>query len=288
MPKDNVLREEIATNRFRIIAESFTTESAENGGVIVKGLALPFDRISRNGFTYVAESITATHKTLEGAPVLFNHNADRPIGHVEASPIGTGGMEYRMNIDPAEEDIVRKLRRGDIRHVSIQCQYDPDKSFMDESGVTHAYISEFLELSVVTIPGFADTTAMVVESLRSKKVNTMQTENVVPPVVTEAEEPKKDDVPAQEPEKKEQEDPLVAVQDRLAKCEEAIAALLKTQEADTKDDEAPAAPDPDEDKKREEAIAKDKKTILSESIGSSPRVLTERDLRDTFNEVLNR
>ena len=148
------------TNTFNIAIVDLNITSSDNG-VTVKGLALPYDKISRNGFTYIKESIDETYHTLQGKPSLFNHNVENVIGHVVSTSISDEGMVYELNLDP-EEPIARKVKRGDIKKVSIRCMYDEGKSYIDENGVTHAYIQEFLELSIVTIPGFEDTTAQVV------------------------------------------------------------------------------------------------------------------------------
>ena len=154
-------------NTVFIQVENYTAQESISGetSVSVTGLALPFNKVSRNGFTYIKESIEQTYKTLEGKPVLFNHNAEKPIGHVVSVELREDGMYYEMDLDP-EEAITRKLRRGDIKNVSIQCMYDETGSYIDDDGVTNAYIQEFLELSVVTLPGFVDTTAQVMEKLK--------------------------------------------------------------------------------------------------------------------------
>jgi phage head maturation protease len=159
---------------FYVSTESLDVIKSRDG-VKVTGIALPYDKVSRNGFTYVTESIQKAAGTLIRKPVLFNHNSEKVIGHVVAAPTTSNSMHYEMNINPLAvnpETGVRfadSIARGDISSVSIQCMYDQEKSFMDPSGVTHAYISEFLELSIVTIPGFADTTASVVEAFKAKE-----------------------------------------------------------------------------------------------------------------------
>jgi HK97 family phage prohead protease len=155
----------MADNKFKFLVESFQVSKETDGtkSTKVSGLALPFEKVSRNGFSYNMDSIKETYKTLEGAPVCFNHDTNQVLGHVTNVSLGKEGLMYEMDLDP-EESIVKKVKRGDITKVSIQCIYDQDKSNVDESGVVNAYIKEFLELSIVTIPGFADTSAQVVES----------------------------------------------------------------------------------------------------------------------------
>ena len=154
-----------------VLVESYTVKEQKGDGVIIEGLALPYGKVSRNGNKYSEESIRATYKTLEGKPVLYNHNPDRVIGHVEKVWLGEDGLYYRANIDPAEEEIVRKLKRGDLKNVSIQVMV---KNVDYKEGYAEIEIGEFLELSIVSIPGFADTSAQVLEKF--KRGETMKEE----------------------------------------------------------------------------------------------------------------
>ena len=149
-------------NIINIGIEKFNTEQTNNGFKIT-GLALPFNERSRNGFLYRTESIKNNYETLIGKPVLFNHEDDKVLGHITNAYVDKDGLHYEMDIDPEETDIVRKVKRGDINKVSIQALYtNPTQS---ENGFD-VDIQEFLELSLVTLPGFADTTAKAGEKLR--------------------------------------------------------------------------------------------------------------------------
>ncbi len=148
-----------------VLVESYTVKEQKGDGVIIEGLALPYGKVSRNGNKYTEESIKATYKTLEGKPVLYNHNPDRVIGHVEKVWLEADGVHYRANIDPAEAEIVRKLKRGDLKNVSIQVLV---KNVNYKEDYAEIEIGEFLELSVVSIPGFADTSAQVLEKYKPK------------------------------------------------------------------------------------------------------------------------
>lgn len=168
----STLKEEINNNKLRIACESLSVEESDVG-VVASGLALPLNKVSRNDFTYVTESIENTYKSLIGAPVLFNHNSDMVIGHVKDARMTEAGLEYTFDLDPNDK-IAQKVKRKDLTKVSIQCMFDDEKSKEDSDGVTHAYITEFLELSVVSIPGFADTTIQLQEKLRDKKNHSSQ------------------------------------------------------------------------------------------------------------------
>lgn len=286
------LKEELNCNIIRIASESFESEISKEG-VIVSGLALPFNKISRNGFTYTTESIKSSYKTLEGAPVLFNHDPNIVLGHVTEVFLSDTGMEYKIDLDSEESNIIRKIKRKDINKVSIQCIFDAEKSFVtEETGVTNAYINEFLELSIVTIPGFADTTAALVESFKSKRGIQMKNKS------KEQEEPKPEDEkkteqdPTPEDEKKteqEEEDPIkkiAEIVDNLDKRVGAVEKWMTEQMGDEEPDKEVPADDSEKDKATEEAIKHDKRSISTEGLQKTQEVkITTKDLRKAFSEV---
>lgn len=141
-----------------IQTESFDVEEAEDG-VIIEGLALPFDKKSRNGVKYEEESVKQAAKTMEGNSLLFNHDETRPpIGHIEEFTHQDEGMHYRANLDPQEEKFIRKVNRGDIRNVSIQARVEAD-----EADAETVKVLDFLELSLVPIAGFPQTDAEIMD-----------------------------------------------------------------------------------------------------------------------------
>jgi HK97 family phage prohead protease len=290
-------------NKINISVENFTAENTKEG-VKVVGLALPFEKTSRNGFVYNTESIKEKSGTLKGRPVLFNHDSDKVIGHVKDVKLSGKGMEYVMDLDNDPTTpygwVARKVERGDLTNVSIQASYDPEKSFISEEGVTHAYITEFYELSVVTIPGFADTTAQVMEKLKEikggKMVKTKEEEKPEDP-------DKKEENDVKDPEKKESDTEKPDYEERLGKLEKALASIskkLETMSKSKKDDDNEESDEEDDDKEKEkkgkelkksnddeveEAIRNDKKTIVSETTKQEIKNLTTEDLKKLLIEV---
>lgn len=164
----------MADKKVNLLTESFSVESldTEQSGVKISGFALPFDTTSRNGFSYRKESVTKNYKTLEGKPMFFNHDIESlPIGKVESVSIDDKGMHYKARLYPTtetEKAIVEKVKSGLINNVSIQCMYE--NANVDEStGNFSVEVKEFLELSLVGVPGFADTTVQAVEKLRKEE-----------------------------------------------------------------------------------------------------------------------
>ena len=149
---------------------------------ILRGLMLPFGKISRNNVLYNKESIIEHHKQLIGRPVMYNHKIEGdelPMGHYISSYIvekadeehPLPGWYYEADIDPHETKIIRKLNRGDLRHTSIQLVGDRVEERMgDEGAYSEAYVSDIIEASLVPAPGFLDTTALFSEAFKGKKI----------------------------------------------------------------------------------------------------------------------
>ncbi len=145
---------------------------SKTGGVLITGLALPFGIPSLNGIEYSKESILATHKLLEKKVMLFNHDMDNPVGHVESAYIKEGvGLMYTADIHPHIQlkggvTLVDMIKRGDINSVSISIM--PNKKTVEEIGEDHIRVdvTNWVELSIVTTPGFQETSINVLERLR--------------------------------------------------------------------------------------------------------------------------
>jgi len=161
-----------ALNPFR-----FTEQVDPNTGkkrYIMKGLMLPFGKVSRNNVLYNKEAIAEKHQDLVGKPVMYNHDVEGqalPLGHFISSNIAEDGWYYEADIDPEERDIIRKLERGDLRHVSIQLIGGKVIERFDEenNAYTEAYVKDIIEGSVVPAPGFLDTTAKFAEAFKKKE-----------------------------------------------------------------------------------------------------------------------
>ncbi len=148
-----------------------TTSDAETGqnpqqeqadGLKISGLALPFKKRSRNGVIYEQESVEQAAETLIGCSILFNHDENQPIGHVKDVEVTDEGLKYEGDLNPELRE-TDSLERGDIPNVSIQAMIEET-----ESETADVAITEFLELSAVTVPGFpsagVETEGIAIES----------------------------------------------------------------------------------------------------------------------------
>jgi len=135
--------------------------------IIISGQAMPIGKKSRNGVNYRPESVKKAVKTLEKAPFLFNHNTDISLGHITEADSNEKGIEYKADIDPEEKNYLRKVERGDIRHVSVGAMVS-NPEFDEETGEVTVDVDEFVELSAVPVPGFKDTSSQVNNKIESK------------------------------------------------------------------------------------------------------------------------
>jgi hypothetical protein len=141
---------------------------------ILSGMMLPFETVSRNNVMYNKPSIISKHKLLIGRPLMYNHKVDSdmlPKGHFIDSWVDAEGWKYKADVDPAETDLIRKLDRGDLRHVSIQLIGGRIVERLSGEGkpFTEAWVEDIIEGSIVPAPGFLDTTAEFAEAFRTKK-----------------------------------------------------------------------------------------------------------------------
>jgi hypothetical protein len=160
-------------------SESVNPKTGEHK-FILEGLMMPFGKISRNNVLYNVESVKEKHKNLIGKPVMYNHLVEGdalPKGHYIDSFCEADGWHYKADIDPMEKELIRKLERGDLRHVSIQLVGGRVVERFDESGNTYteAFVSDIIEGSIVPAPGFLDTTASFAEAFKKKEDMTVAT-----------------------------------------------------------------------------------------------------------------
>jgi len=131
----------------------------------VKGLLLPRDKVSRNGVLYDWDSVKTHAKEFEDVCLNYNHIIDdgkKPIGKIKKTWIkeedddaGIAGVYYEAEIDE-ESEYASSIKKGFLNKVSIQIQADAQKSEKDNEGnvYTRAFIGEPLEVSVVKVPGY--------------------------------------------------------------------------------------------------------------------------------------
>jgi len=142
-------------------SDKVSEQQADSNGLTIEGMAMPFEKRSRNGVKYDTDSIKENAESMIGNSILFNHDEAEPIGHVTNVEIKEDGLYYEGDINPNRRES-ESLQRGDIPHVSIQAMVEE----MEETAKTgKVAVSEFLELSAVTVPGFPETDVQAGEAV---------------------------------------------------------------------------------------------------------------------------
>jgi hypothetical protein len=141
----------------------------ENGRLIIRGLAVPFNKVSSNGVMYNRESLIETLSEWKRCPVMYNHMIEGdslPIGKILDMSQKEDGLYYEVEIDKSEEKICNKIKNGYLNKVSIHIL---PRDVNMQSGYQEAIVGRPLEFSVVPVPGFMETDMEAyVENLKVK------------------------------------------------------------------------------------------------------------------------
>lgn len=272
-----------------IRTEDYKVEK-DDDGYRIKGLALPFNTESKNGVNYNKDSCIEASETMVGKSLLWNHDESQlPLGKVdkfeEGEYDGREGMVYEAEVDPEEEEAVRKLERGYISNVSIRAYIDEDSVENDE-----VWVESFGELSLVNIAGFDETNVMSMQQFQEKYMNDSKSEqeknsegdNVTEEKEKEQEVEEPQEEPQEESEVTEQSDLSEKVEelaekvDQLSERMSALEEQIKAEEDDDEDDEDDEEEKCDDDKDdEEEAVEKEKAPVQEKPKKSFKQVLKE-------------
>ena len=126
--------------------------------VIISGNAQPLNEDSRNGVRYRPDSVKKAYKSLNGVAFLFNHDTNRSLGHVTEVGLTDSHITYKADVDPEEKEYLRKVERKDIQFVSVGCMVE-NVEFNEDDNIYECDVKEYVELSAVPVPGFANTSA---------------------------------------------------------------------------------------------------------------------------------
>lgn len=146
-----------------IISEKLTDKPLK-----IKGLAMTTG-LSRNLNIYTPEELQTFAGKLVDAPVYIEHvTAEDSVGKVTATNWDGQNLFYEAEI--YDEETAVKIRKGLIRHVSVGADYEALD--LVSGKVPHGLYNA--ELSLVAVPGIADTNIQVLEKLDSQHQNITQ------------------------------------------------------------------------------------------------------------------
>ena len=173
---DKKVQELIDKNLYLVETKIDSCESyAYDGGdkvYKIKGTAMPLEEVSRNEARYNKDRVKEIVQTMNEKPILVNHDWEMvPIGKVTNSYVDDKDNEMKYEAEIDDPIIAKKIERGYVNNVSIGGLVDYI-NFETEDEIPEVYLSEFVELSFATIPGFQNATTMLAESYgKMKKEN---------------------------------------------------------------------------------------------------------------------
>lgn len=172
----------------KVILEPQVFRSIETYGddeekvIKIQGRAIKAGVPTRNGICYSQPSLqrycnffTENKKTI---PSLDTHNDESirrnpPFGKIEKLWMEGDNLMYQMDVDPREEMFIHKVKRGDIKEVSIQAIVDAVNEREDMNTgdmIIDADVRELLEISPVLIPGSRDSNMQFLEQQGMRNV----------------------------------------------------------------------------------------------------------------------
>ncbi len=173
--KERISQRIIIPCRITVLEALEEPDTNETGGVKVKGRLITCGVPTRNGISYTRESmerfVNFFNQQKMTLPFLDSHDDTSirrtpPFGHVEKLWMQGDDVFYQADIDPEEKTFLHKLKRGDIREVSLQAIVDSvgeEEMLEDGESTVLADVKELLEVSSVLIPGARGTSAEMEE-----------------------------------------------------------------------------------------------------------------------------
>ena len=153
-------------------------QKGESSKVYITGNAIDAG-ISRNKVQYSEDLLRQAVTTLKNKPLLLNHGDEdvrNIVGKVVAADFDGTNVPFKAELDTGEADIIRKIEGGFINSVSIGAYCPDEKIMVDEEGIKHPQEIEFVELSLVPIPGIPNATISQVihEKFEVNKMNEIE------------------------------------------------------------------------------------------------------------------
>jgi len=134
----------------------------------IRGIALTTG-ISRNFNIYTPEDLQAFANKLVSAPVYIEHVAvPNAVGKVTKTEWDGKNLWYEAEI--YDDEVAEKIRKGLIQHVSIGADYETVE--LTDGKIPHGLHNA--ELSLVAVPGIAETNIQIMEKLQTKQVKEQQ------------------------------------------------------------------------------------------------------------------
>jgi hypothetical protein len=158
--KHNAAKEHVYALLPFVVAEKLTDKPIK-----IRGLAMTTG-LSRNFNIYTPDELQTFAGKLVDAPVYMEHvNAINAVGKVTKTEWDGHNLLYEAEI--YDEETAAKIRKGLIRHVSVGADYESVD--LVNGKVPHGLFNA--EMSLVAVPGIAETNIQIIEKLGLKEQN---------------------------------------------------------------------------------------------------------------------
>lgn len=148
---------DIGVSKVYPVEISKATETTEaEGKFVVEGFASTTDLDSQN-HTITKEAIEQGALSLQTyTTLLFNHDPNRPIGHIEKAEAQDGKLFIKAIISPSEIGIWKKIQDGTLSKFSVFGKIlDAEEGTLDSKQILVIKSMELYEVSVVSVPANA-------------------------------------------------------------------------------------------------------------------------------------
>jgi len=164
--KEKLFKDEAtSSNDFAVNMEKLNycvefNHEGDESGLLINGTALT-ETTSRNNVRYNAEVIKNATDSLKGVRLLKDHNnsVDSIVGFVSDAQYNEDRKAIEFKAKILDSGISEKIKSGLIKNVSIGASFKEVKS--EREGTNKYYVPgniEFLELSLVAVPGVVEAT----------------------------------------------------------------------------------------------------------------------------------
>lgn len=155
-------------NKLFNLTSTFKALSAEDGGVVIRGMASTAD-FDRAGDSISADAWTKGGlKNFEKNPIiLFNHDYDRPIGRATGLRVTERGLELEAKISKsAPANVCELVKEGILGAFSVGFRVK-DADYIKETDGLLIKDAELFEVSVVSVPCNQEATFSLAKSFNS-------------------------------------------------------------------------------------------------------------------------
>lgn len=130
-----------------------TSKAELDGDFIIEGIAIN-ETITSNGHKFLADELRESAKTLNGVPLLKDHNnsVDSIVGKVSSAMFDESNRNIPFKAIVKDSKVKQLIKDGLLNSVSVGAHVNPKDIEEDSDGNLIPHNIQFKELSVVAVP----------------------------------------------------------------------------------------------------------------------------------------